>query len=142
MPIRSNKVIPVTAALTLNRHVHDNRTVVVNAAAGIAITLQPATGSGVRYRIIIGTALSSGDVTVTTNGSDVYDGYALVEDSGDTTASDATLFPTSSATIFTFDQSAGSGNVGDWLEIEDFATAVWAVKAYVSNQTDPTTPFS
>jgi hypothetical protein len=139
MAIRSNKPLPFTAAFTANRHIHDNRALVINAAAGIAVTLQAATGSGARYKFILGTAITSNSTTVTRAGSDVMHGFAVVEDSGDSTASDATVFPATSATIFTFPNGAAAGN---FVEVQDVASGVWSVIGYLSGQTDPATPFS
>ena len=140
--VGSGAPVSLTAGATLSPGSHANRALVVDNAAGAAIVLPAATGTGHKYRVLIGTALATGDVTVTAAGADTYQGYAIVEDSGDSSPTDAVLFPASGGTIFTFDQSAGSGAVGDWVELEDFKTGVWSVKGYVSAQGDAATPFS
>lgn len=137
--IRSNRPFPFTASFTANRHIHDNRVLVLNAAAGLAVTLQAATGSGARYKFLIGTAISSNSTTVTRAGSDVLHGYAIVEDTGDSVATDAVVFPATGSSVFTFPNGAA---VGNWVEIEDVASGVWAVTGYLSGQGDATTPFS
>lgn len=142
LPTDSPGVTAIAASATLGAS-HVGRTSVVGNAAGVAITLPAATGTGNKYRLIIGTALATGDVTVTCGSGDILSGYVVVEDDGDTTADDVTTFKAgASDEIITIDQSAGSGAVGDWLELEDFADGVWAVKGWLTGQEDPATPFS
>ena len=51
--------IAATASLTLNRNTHAGNVLVGNAAAGMTVTLPASTGKGDRYKILVGTTISS-----------------------------------------------------------------------------------
>lgn len=143
VPVNKTALLSLTAGATLDAETHSNRTLVVNAAAGVALTLPDATGTGDKYRVVIGTLLTSGDVTVTAPSGSILKGIALINDIGDSTAATVDAYAAgTSDEIFTFDQSAGGGKVGDWLELEDVATGVYAVRAHLTGQVDPATPFT
>lgn len=109
---------------------HVGRWTVADRAAGVAFTLPAATGTGDEYKVVIGTVLTSGVVSVTCAGSDKLYGIAIVEDAGDTTATDATVFATvnGTTTIWTSAFTGGGGEIGDYVHLVDFATAKWLVK--------------
>src|SRR4051812_5449806 len=64
-----------TSTLTLDRVIHRDTVVDLNRAAGIAVTLPAATGTGDRYYLHIGTAVTSNTTTITCAGSDKFGGY-------------------------------------------------------------------
>src|SRR5258708_5324130 len=54
--------VPITASTSLTPTGHAGRVVVINAAAGLTVTLPAATGSGAKYICIIGTLVTSNSV--------------------------------------------------------------------------------
>ena len=143
VPVGKTKPVELTAGATLTPDAHANRTIVVNNAAGLAIVLPSATATGNTYRVVIGTALSSGDVTVSAPSGSILKGMALVNDIGDSGAGTSDAFAAgASDEVFTFDQSAGGGKVGDWVEVEDIASGVYLVNAVLTGLPDTATPFS
>lgn len=134
-----------TSSKTLTRTAHSGRTVTVNRAAGSTLTLPAAKGTGDRYRIVVGTALTSGTLVVqVANSSDAMCGGVLINDIGDTAAATADFFPAVNGTsdTITLTQAVGGGKAGDFIEVQDIATNVWQVQGIVQGVTDPTTPFS
>ena len=133
-----------TATATLNRQDHSGRTLLVNAAAGLTLTLPASNGSGRRYRILVGTTLTSNTIVIqVANGTDVMAGGVLINDIGDTTAATSDYFPTASTSdTITLTASIGAGKRGDFVEFEDFATGFYAVYGVLQGETDPTNPFS
>jgi hypothetical protein len=121
-----------------------SRPVIVNAAAGLTITLPTATGSGKTFRIFVGTLLTSSSIIVDVAGSDKFYGGVLINDTGDTTAATADYFPAvgGSSVHLTLAQTAGAGKIGDWLEVTDVAALAWSVKGVLNGELDPTTPWS
>jgi hypothetical protein len=143
MPIRSNRPVAITASTAVNRHVQDNKPIVVNAAAGATVTLPLATGTGAKFKVVVGTLLTSNTVVVKASGSGLFFGGALTNDIGDSSAATADFYPTASdSNTFTMTASIGGGKVGDWFEAIDIATNKWAVFGVQAGLTDPTSPFS
>lgn len=137
-------VSSLTAATTLKPGEHSGRTNRLDLAAGFTCTLPASSGSGNRYRFVVGTALTSGTYVVkVANATDVFAGGVIINDIGDTTAATADFHPTASTSdTFTMTQSIGGGKVGDWVEFEDLKSGTWAVHGALQGLTDPTTPFS
>jgi len=113
-----------------------NKTLVLNILAGGTFTLPAATGTGNKYKIIVGTTLTSGSLVVAVpNATDFFRGYALLANDTDGSAS---IFETANtgtvateSDTYTFNRTTmGIGTIGDWIEVEDIATAVWSAKVY------------
>lgn len=134
----------VTASVSATRRANAGRSNILKAAAGLTVTLPASTGSGDRYRFIVGTAAASGSYVVkVVNSTDVFAGGILINDIGDTTAATADFFPTAaSSDTFTMTYTLGAGKVGDWVEFEDIALGFWFVRGALQGLTDPATPFS
>ena len=121
------------------------RWTVADRAAGVAFTLPAATGTGSEFKVVLGTALTSGSVTVAAAGTDTFTGYAIVEDTGDTAATDATIFATVNGTTDTWTSAftGGGGEIGDHIIATDFKSGTWLVRAWGQAVLDSTaTPFS
>jgi hypothetical protein len=135
----------ITATVTATRAVNSGLTNVLNAAAGLTVTL-PATSSstlGNRFRFNVGTLLTSNSYIIkVANATDVFAGGVLVNDAGDSSAAAADFMATSATSdTFTMAASAGAGRIGDWVEFECIASGTWAVTGMVQ-MLDPTSPFS
>lgn len=137
-----NKIANVTAStLTVTRDSHDGKIVTLNRAAGIAVTLPAASGSGASYRFFIGTAVTSNSTTIkVANSSDTMRGNAIVgQDAGDTVV----LFEAgATADTITFNGTTTGGLVGDWVELDDVATNLYFVRVIAAATGTEATPFS
>jgi hypothetical protein len=129
-----------TASATLNDS--DAETILtVNAAAGLTLTLPPAGGRGVVYKIFVGTTVTSNNVIVkVANASDVMSGLCVsAADAGatvngwETAATDDTI---------TFNGTTTGGLKGDHITLTDCAANLWAVQAYTASTGTEATPFS
>ena len=131
----------ITASLTLNDPTHEGKTCSVNAAAGCAITLPASTGGGARYRLFIGTTITSNTTTIkVANASDIMAGTALLGADGGNTVN---LWETgASDDTITMDGSTRGGIKGDYIELEDVALNVWFVRFIGSATGAEATPFS
>lgn len=134
--------ISVTSAtLTLTKKSHGSATIIANRAAGITLTLPAASGTGTKFRIAVGTTVTSNNLIVqVANSSDIMTGTAVMcADGGDTTvgfetgASDDTI---------TMNGSTKGGIKGDIVELEDIATNTWLVRVTGSATGTEVTPFS
>jgi hypothetical protein len=139
----------VPRSITAAAYTVDNGTVLddghssyLNRAAGTAVTLPHATGSGKRYRFVVGTA-SNANTIATAPTTDVFAGQILINNTGDTSAATVDSYPTAANSNKISPTTVGGGGaVGDWIEVEDIAAGVWQVHGAFQLALDPVTPFS
>lgn len=137
----SSRIVNATAAtLTVTEADHDSKVVTLNRAAGIAVTLPAATGSGCKLQFIIGTAVTSNSTTIKVVGDDTMTGVAILgQDAADT----AVLFEAgATADTITFNGSTTGGLKGDSVELIDVAADLWWVRVVGAATGTEATPFS
>ncbi len=137
----SNRLVTVTTTpLTLSLAVHEGKTTVITLATGCAVSLPAATGSGARYRVVIGATITSTNVTTfTCAGSDkLYGQVYQLADGGSTLAA----YELPASTIITLGTSSNTtgGTLGDSLEFEDIASAKWWCVAHTTAAGTEATP--
>lgn len=132
--------IAVTASTTL-ADVHEGTTVVVNAAAGLTLTLPAASGTGKAFEVVIGTTVTSNSVIIAVaNASDVMTGSARVaQDAGDTAVAFET---TSTSDTITLNGTTTGGLKGDKIVLKDVAANLWSVLIHSAATGTEATPFS
>lgn len=132
-----------TTASTLAVTADDNgnRVNVLSRAAGIAVTLPACTGSGIVYKFMIGTTVTSNSTTIkVANSSDTMTGLALsAADSGNSVNGWETAADTDT---ITFDGSTTGGIKGDMVTLTSVATNLWHVEVISSSTGTEATPFS
>jgi len=140
----STRVInETTASLTVTELAHSDRTIVLDRAAGIAVTL-PAASAGLKFRFIIKTTFSGAATIKSVSGADIMIGYALMgNDTNDNVVSWQAI---AASTIDTIDM-LGTGNstggmAGQEIEIEGLATNLWYVKIVGDAAGTEATPFA
>lgn len=135
--------ISVTSStFTLRPENHANTTIVLNRAAGVTVTLPAATGSGFKFRIVVGTTVTSNsDIIQVANSSDTMTGNAIVATDN---ASDVVIAfeTTSTSDTITLNGTTTGGIKGDYIELEDVASTLWTVKMVASATGTEVTPFS
>lgn len=133
--------VAITAAITLSDPTHEGKLCVVNSAAGIAITLPASTGAGARYRLFIGTTVTSSATTIkVANASDIMAGVALQAADGGSTVNAWETGATDDT--ISFNGTTTGGVKGDMVELEDVALNVWFVRITGSATGTEATPFS
>lgn len=140
--ISDSQVVAVTAStLTLSIAAHHNKTVTLDRAAGIAVTLPDAIGSGARFTLVLITTVTSNSTTVKVpDANNTMTGTALLaQDAADT----AVMFETAATTdTITFNGSTTGGIKGDSVELIDIAADLWWVRVMGSATGTEATPFS
>lgn len=134
----SSRVVDVTAStLALTLADHDGKDVTINAAAGCAVTLPAATGTGARFRVSLMTTVTSNTTTFTRAGSDAFWGVVYqLADGGSTLAA----YELPGSTVITLDGSTKGGIKGDILEFTDVGTNQWKVVAHLTATGTEATP--
>jgi hypothetical protein len=115
---------------------------VLTRAAGTAVTLPPATGSGARFAYVCGVAISGGTTTFKVTGltNDVMTGSAqLMANTGNTVSM---WKPATVDDTMTWNGTTQGGLKGDSVEFVDAAPQTWLVRAVGSTTTTAVTPFS
>lgn len=133
-------VAATAATLTVTAAAHAGRTVILDRAAGQAVTLPAATGSGNAYRFFVATTITSNTTTIKVVGDDVMAGVAIVANDTDASAS---IFETASTSdTITFDGSTTGGIRGATVELQDVAADLWSVRIVGAATGSEATPFS
>jgi len=138
----ADSLVSVTAATaTVTAAAHAGRTVLLDRAAGQALTLPLATGTGNSYKFFVATTITSNSTTIkVADATDVMAGMAIVANDGGATAS---IFETASdSDTITFDGDTTGGIKGAIVELQDVATNLWAVQIRTAATNNEATPFS
>lgn len=139
--VRGAAPVTVTAStVTITADDHAFRTVNLNRAAGIAVTLPAATGSGDKYSFYVQASVTSNSTTIKVVGNDIMQGAAFIlQDGGDTMVGFETA---ADSDTITFNGSTTGGLVGARVELEDVAADTWAVHVRSAATGVEATPFS
>lgn len=140
----STRVVAAGAAtLTVTLALHADRTILLDQATGVAVTLPAMTGTGAKYRFVCSVATSGGSHVVTATGAHLFGGIVFNTDTAASTlfTAVAAANPSGSTTI-TLNGSTQGGRKGDWFEIEDVATGVGIVRGMLNGSGTEATPFA
>lgn len=112
---------------------------VLNRAAGIAVTLPAATGSGLALRFIIGTTITSNSTTFAVTGNDVFQGFCTQFADGGNTSN---AYEAAGTNRITLNGTTTGGIIGDSIELIDMKADTWYVRILQSATGSEATPFS
>jgi len=138
----SGALVSATAAtLSATSADHSGRTVLLDRAAGIAVTLPAATGSGNSYKFFVATTITSNSTTIkVADATDIMAGLAIVANDSDASAS---IFETAAdSDTITFNGSTTGGIKGATVELQDVASNLWSVRVVGAATGTEATPFS
>jgi len=133
--------VNVTAAtVTITAASHGNRVITLNRAAGIAVTLPNAVGSGFWYWFFIGTTITSNSTTITRGvTADVMSGVCYQAKA----ATNLTPVLTASNTnTITMDGSTKCGILGDNIFLMDVGLNQWMLEMLAAASGTLATPFT
>lgn len=140
----STRIVNATAStLTVTEALHDGKTIVLDRAAGIAVTL-PVASAGLKFRFVVKTTFSGAATIKSVAGADIMIGYALMgNDTNDNVVSWQAI---AASTIDTIDM-LGTGNstggmAGQEIEISGLAANLWYVKIVGDAAGTEATPFA
>lgn len=142
-PAFSSKAVGLSAATyTLSHEKHADRTMLLDRAAGVTVTLPKAQGTGHKFKFRIKTTATSNSYIIKVgNTTDIIQGVIMALSDG----SNAVLAWEAGATddTITFDRTTtGTAKVGHVVELEDIAAGVWAVSGSIAQSGTEATPFS
>jgi len=130
-----------SSTLAVTRATHGGRATTLNRAAGIAVTLPAASGSGTIYEFVIGTSITSNTTTIkVANASDTMTGSAYVI--SDNSAAVLGYKTGASDDTVTFNGNTLGGLKGDTVRLVDVAANLYAVQVFSQATGTEATPFS
>lgn len=135
-------VVNATAStLTVTRATHGNRVITLNRAAGIAVTLPVAAGTGAKYTFFCGTTVTSNSTTIKVpDTSGTMSGICItLQDGGDTMVGFETAADTDT---ITWNGTTTGGVLGDSVDLIDVAANKWLARVFQSSTGTEATPFS
>jgi len=144
IPFQSIRSEPkrITASATLTVDADSGKIILLEAAAGLTVTLPRATGSGAQFEFFVLTAVTSNnDIIQVANADDVIQGIISATLVGTPTTNNGWIAASTSDTI-TLNGTTKGGLRGDWLRIRDIAPGVFAVEGVTSQSGTGATPFS
>lgn len=133
--------VVVTTALTAKAI---SQTYLLDAVAGVSLTLPVATGSGLTIKVGVMATLTSGAYKILSDGTSILYGNAVgFYASTGAALGFQSLIATANYSIALAYTTAVMGNIGDNFELKDVAAGQWLVSGtYSSVGTAATTPFS
>lgn len=140
MTAYTRKPINVTSAtLTLDYSDHNETVVTVNRAAGTTITLPASVGEGAKYKVFVGTTISSNSLIIqVANATDIMQGAV-----GVTTDIAGVVCPTTATSdTITMSGSTTGGVKGSYVVLEDVSAGIWLVSGDLISTGTEATPFS
>ena len=135
----SASVVTVTAATTLTEVAHAGRTLVVNSAAGVAITTPEATGTGNVYTVFCGTTVTSSNMTIVapSSATSFLGGVSISTDIAGVSiicnAADDTVSMSGSTT---------GGVKGSFVRLTDVASGIFMIEGFLCATGSEADPFS
>lgn len=137
-----SRIATLTATTTITQESHDGKTLLMGASgAALTFTLPAAAGTGAKFKFRVSVVNTSNYIIQVANATDTIDGSILsLQDAGDTVVGWETA--ATSDTITLNGTTTGGVAIGDWVELEDIATAQWAVTGVTTSSGTEATPFS
>lgn len=135
------KPYAITADVTLTQEEHAGRLGYFDVAAGAAVTLPRATGSGAIYKFFIKTTITSNNAVIkVANADDVIQGNVFaVSDAADNAIGFVDADTTDTITL---NGTTKGGVRGDYVEVQDVIAGLFSVRALLSASGTEATPFS
>lgn len=140
----STRVVDCTAAtLAVTEALHDGKTITLNRAGGIAVTL-PVASAGLRFRFVVGTTFTGAASIKSVSGADIMIGHALMgNDSDNTVVSWPAVAASTLDTIDLYGTANSTGGLaGQEIVIEGLAANLWHVSIRGDAAGTEATPFA
>jgi hypothetical protein len=138
----SARLVAAGATLTLTELAHDGKIIALDTAAGSIVTLPPATGSGMRVRVVVTVTATSNSHIVKVTTDDTMVGFVHNNDLDLTPVAFYKAGGTDDT--ITMNRTTTGGVIGDELEFIDIKADLWLVKGAITcvAGSNIATPFS
>lgn len=128
----SGRMVAAGAALTLTAAAHSDKVILLDTAAGSVVTLPAATGSGARFTCLVSVKPTSNFHQVkVASASDFIAGSVNILDL-DGAAQGGYAADGAADDNIQMNGTTKGGLVGDWIELVDLKTNVWAIRGMLA----------
>lgn len=140
----SGRIVNATAStLTVTEALHNGKTIVLDRAGGIAVTL-PAASAGLKFRFVVKTTFTGAASIKSVAGADIMIGHAQMGNDSDNAT---VLFQALAASTYDTIDLLGTGNstgglAGQVITIEGLAANLWYVEIIGDAAGTEATPFA
>lgn len=139
----STRIVNLAVSTAITELAHDGKTIVMGGAGSArTFTLPASTGSGAKFRFVVGAVNTSNYLIKSVAGTDTMDGTVLNSDSDTSGALRGFTAAATDDTITLNGSTTGGAAIGDWVQLEDIAANQWTVTGSVTATGAPATPFS
>lgn len=140
----SAKIVNCTAStLTVTEALHDGKTIVLDLAGGIAVTL-PAAAAGLKFTFVVKTTFTGAASIKSVSGADIMIGHAIMGNNTDNSV--VNWQAVAGSTIDTIDMlgtaNSTGGMAGQVVTIEGLAANLWFVTIIGDAAGTEVTPFA
>lgn len=134
-------VVATTATtLSVTAASHAGKTIVINSAAPIAVSMPAATGTGNVYKFKIGVAATGTSHTISANGTDVTEGIVLALTTSSANVIGYASTATSDSLVLNGTTQGGvAGDLYTWIDAE---SGVWQVNGVTQATGSTASPFA
>jgi hypothetical protein len=129
----SARVVSAAAGtLAVTAAAHGGRIIAFDQTGGTAATLPAATGTGNVYHFVVKVKnTSSANTIVLADASDLFQGQVINTDADATTPVSYTANAAGDIDTISLNGTTTGGQIGDWIEVVDIASNVYAVRGFV-----------
>lgn len=139
----SARMIAGGGTLALTEALHDGKTVLFDTASGSVLTLPAATGTGMKIRCLVSVTATTNSHDIVCAGSDKLRGTFQQTQTSDDSVVQYEAAAGDNFVKLTFNRTTtGLAIIGDWVELQDVASAIWAVTGAGIASGSVATPFS
>ncbi len=141
----SERLVDFAATTAVTIDDHDGRTILMGAAATeVSATLPAATGSGARFRFVIGANNSESYIIDAETNPSVFVGTIMTAKTDDSPFPSATPWVATVGDAFVkvdMNSTTTGGNPGDWIELEDIDTGIYQITGCTTSSGSIQSPF-
>jgi hypothetical protein len=141
--VSTNIVNCTTSTLAVTELEHDKKTIVLDRAAGIAVTL-PVASAGLDFEFLVKTTFTGAATIKSVSGADIMIGHAIM---GNNEGNSVVNWPAVAADTFDTIDMLGTGNstggmAGQRIRIKGLAANLWYVEIIGDSAGTEATPFA
>lgn len=138
----SARIVSLAVSTAITLLLHADRIIKMGGAGQArTFTLPAATGTGAKFKFVVGAVNTSGYLIKSASGADVMAGTIFTR-SDDAAAVLAYKAGATDDTITLNGTTTGGVSTGDWVELTDLATNLWTVTGLTTSSGSEATPFS
>jgi hypothetical protein len=138
----TNAPVDITGATaTVTAAAHAGKVVTINRAAGSALSLPAATGTGSVYTFVVGTTVTSNTLTISAAGTNKFQGRVYTV-SDDTAAVKGWIANAAATNRVSLNGTTTGGYLGDCFVFTDIAAGMWEVLGFTASTSTEATPFA